>query len=426
MTPELAAATSEVPPTWLLAPFVALLACIALAPITFHDFWAKRYHLVALGLGLLSAGYFLITGQEKAIAHAAEEYLSFIALIGSLYIIAGGIHITVRGEATPAVNTIFLAIGAILASLIGTTGASMLLVRPWIRMNRYRITSFHIVFFIFIVSNVGGALTPIGDPPLFMGYLKGVPFWWTTLHLWKGWALSIALLLTVFFYFDRANFLRAPKAIRDAETKHETWEIHGLHNIAFLSLVLFAVLSLPAGWRELAMLIAALGSWFSTKQAIHLANDFTFEPLKEVAWLFAGIFATMVPALQYLQAKPPPLTGASAFYWSTGSLSAVLDNAPTYLAFLATALGSHGLSLDDPAHMATFVKTQAPTLIAISLGAVNFGAMTYIGNGPNFMIKAIAEHSKVRTPTFIAYLIKFALPILLPVLFIVWLALIAG
>ena len=420
----IATLVSETPPLWLLGPFILLLVCIALGPIAFPTLWHRFYPLFAIVLGLISAGYYVIVGRAGALVHAGQEYVGFIALIGSLYVVAGGIHIRVSGEATPTVNTLFLAIGAVLASIIGTTGASMLLIRPWIRMNKYRITSFHIVFFIFIVSNVGGCLTPVGDPPLFMGYLKGVPFWWTAAHLWKGWALALLLLLAVFFLFDRANFLRAPEKIRKLETATETWEFRGLQNVVFIGLILFAVLSLPMGWREGTMAVAALGSWFATRREIHEANDFDFEPLKEVAWLFVGIFATMLPALQYLQAQPPPLASPGAFYWATGTLSALLDNAPTYLAFLATAMGSQQLSLDNTADVAVFIKNHAPTLEAISLASVLFGAMTYIGNGPNFMVKAISQHAKVRTPTFIGYTIRFAIPILLPILVIVWLVLI--
>lgn len=425
MTLILASISSGAPPAWTLVPFVLLLVCVALGPIAFPRFWGLRYHLVAAGLGLFTVGYLIVTGRIAPMAHAAEEYIGFIALIGSLYVVAGGIHIRVSGEATPKVNTVYLLVGAVLSNIIGTTGASMLLVRPWVRMNKYRITAFHIVFFIFVVSNVGGCLTPIGDPPLFIGYLKGVPFWWNIEHLWSGWALSLTLLLTVFFFLDRANFLRAPKAVRDKETAHETWEFRGLHNIVFIAFILFAVLQLPMWWRELLMLAAALASWFTTRREIHQANDFDFHPLKEVAWLFAGIFATMIPALQYLQAVPPPLTSPGSFYWATGSLSALLDNAPTYLAFFVTALSGQHLSIDSPADIALFVKDHAITLRAISLGAVLFGAMTYIGNGPNFMVKSIAEHAKVRTPTFFGYIFRFALPILLPVLIIVWLVLFA-
>ncbi len=405
-------------PVWLLAPFALLLLSIAMGPIAFPHFWHRRYPLVAVGLGLVSVGFYLLN-DATPLVHAAEEYLGFIALIGSLYLVSGGIHIRVKGEATPLVNCLFLLIGAVLANFIGTTGASMLLIRPWIRMNRYRITAFHIVFFIFIVSNVGGCLTPIGDPPLFMGYLKGIPFWWVFEHCWQGWAVAVAGLIAIFYFVDRANFLRAPRDVREKETAHEEWIFRGLGNLVFLALILFAVLRLPMWWREGAMLVAALGSWFTTPRGVHEMNHFDFEPLKEVAWLFAGIFATMTPALAFLQASPPPLSSDLSYYWATGALSGVLDNAPTYLAFLATALGQQHLTLSDPAHVLTFANTHAGTLEAISLGAVFFGAMTYIGNGPNFMVKAIAEHSKVHTPTFLGYILRYALPILLPFLILI-------
>ena len=407
-------------PPWLIAPFALLLLAIAIGPIAFPRFWHGRYPHVAAGLGAISVGCcYAVTGASAPLLHALGEYAGFIALIGALFIVSGGIHIRVKGEATPAVNCIYLLAGAVLANVIGTTGASMLLIRPWIRMNKYRITSFHTVFFIFIVSNVGGCLTPIGDPPLYMGYLKGIPFWWVMEHCWQGWLFAVLGLIGVFFVFDRANFLRAPRGVRDAETAHETWIFRGLHNLVFLAVILFAVLKLPFGWREGAMVAAALGSWFTTRRDIHESNDFSFAPVKEVAWLFLGIFATMVPTLGYLQASPPPLSSDLAFYWSTGALSAVLDNAPTYLAFIATAMGRQHLALDQVAGVQAFAATHPGTLEAISLGAVFFGAMTYIGNGPNFMVKAIAEHAKVHTPTFIGYIVRFALPILLPFLAIV-------
>ena len=414
----LLASASTIPtPPWLIAPFAVLLLCIALGPIAFPKFWHGRYPIIALGLAVISAACQFATGGTFApLLHALEEYGGFIALIASLYVVSGGIHIRVKGEATPMVNCTFLAIGAVLANVIGTTGASMLLIRPWIRMNKYRITSFHVVFFIFIVSNVGGCLTPIGDPPLYMGYLKGVPFWWVLQHCWPGWLVAVAGLIAIFAVFDRSNFLRAPKKVRDAETAHETWSFRGLHNLAFLAVILFAVLMLPPGWREAAMAAAALGSWFTTKRDIHEANDFAWGPVKEVAWLFIGIFITMTPALHYLQASPPPLVSAHAYYWATGALSAALDNAPTYLAFLATALGQQHLAMENVGDIHTFASAHAGTLEAISLGAVFFGAMTYIGNGPNFMVKAIAEHAKVRMPSFLGYVVRFALPILLPFL----------
>jgi Na+/H+ antiporter NhaD/arsenite permease-like protein len=416
------AALSTAPPAWLLAPFLLLLACVALGPMAFPKFWHRRYPLIALGFGAITVGYYAVQGQGTPLLHALEEYIGFIALIGSLYVVAGGIHIGVKGEATPLVNCLFLLIGAILANVIGTTGASMLLIRPWMRMNRYRITSFHIVFFIFIVSNVGGCLTPIGDPPLFMGYLKGVPFWWVLQHCWSGWLIAVLGLTAIFYAFDRRNFLRAPAVIREKETAHESWQVQGLHNALYIAAILFAVLALPLGWREGVMIVAALGSLRTTPRAIHHANHFNYEPLKEVAWLFIGIFATMPPALAYLQAQPPPLHSQLAFYGATGALSGVLDNAPTYLAFLATALGQQHLQIDSATDVLRFSAEHGGTLQAISLGAVFFGAMTYIGNGPNFMVKAIAEHARVATPGFVPYVLRYALPILLPFLVLVgWL-----
>jgi Na+/H+ antiporter NhaD/arsenite permease-like protein len=351
--------------------------------------------------------------------HALEEYIGFIALIGSLYVVSGGIHVAVKGGATPLRNSGFLFIGAILANVIGTTGASMVLIRPWIRMNKERISAFHIVFFIFIVSNVGGCLTPIGDPPLFIGYLRGVPFWWVLEHCWQGWLVAIAGLVAIFFVFDWVNFRRAALEPRAAEIPSDERSFRGLRNLVFIAVIVSAVLWLPPWWRELTMLVAALGSLRFTPREIHAANNFNFEPLREVAWLFVGIFTTMVPALAYLQRNPPPLVNEHAYYWATGALSGVLDNAPTYLAFLATALGRQELSLNSRADVVAFSGAHPGILEAISLGAVFFGAMTYIGNGPNFMVKAIAEQARIQVPTFIGYLMRFALPVLLPFLAIV-------
>ena len=405
----------------MVLPFVAMLLTIAIAPLAFRHHWERWYPLIALGLGGISVAYYLaVLRQPAPMLHVAQEYLSFIALIASLYIVSGGIHIRVKGESTPAINVLFLLIGAVLANVIGTTGASMLLIRPWIRMNKFRVTAFHVVFFIFIVSNVGGCLTPIGDPPLFLGFLKGVPFWWVLEHCWQAWCVGVGGMLAIFYVLDRRNFARVPRAVREAQTAHEEWRFDGLHNILFLVLVLVGVFQ-PFGLREALMLAAALGSWFTTRRDIHRANDFDFHPIKEVAWLFIGIFATMVPALQYLElhAKELPLSTEMHFYWLTGALRGVLDNAPTYHAFLAAAFGRHGLNLDSPDDMRTFMAGHDHHLIAISIGAVFFGAMTYIGNGPNFMVKAIAERQKVETPGFLAYIVRFSLPVLLPFFFLV-------
>ena len=406
------------PNPWMIVPFVLMLLSIALMPFIHAHWWEKNYPKVAVALGLFTGGYYLLVlGQTHRMMEVAHEYISFIALIGSLFVVAGGIHIRVRGEATPARNTLFLATGAVLSNFIGTTGASMLLIRPWIRMNKYRITAFHVVFFIFVVSNVGGALTPIGDPPLFLGYLRGVPFFWTTAHLWAPWLFVVGALLAVFYAMDRFNFLRAPEVVRELETAHEEFRLDGKRNFVFIGVILAAVF-LPSPWREVIMLAAAAASWRATPARVHEMNHFNFHPINEVAWLFFGIFGTMVPALDYLQLHSGALGVETPlqFYAFTGVLSAMLDNAPTYLTFLAAALGQQGLDLSDPADVAAFASSHGGILAAISLGAVFFGAATYIGNGPNFMVKAIAERADVKTPSFFGYVLRYAVPVLLPLL----------
>ena len=463
------------PPAWLVAPFVILLGMIALAPLFFAHWWHRHYPKVAISLAAVVLAYYL--GVMKAtipVAHVAHEYISFIALIGSLFVVAGGIHITVKGEGTPWENVVFLLIGAVIANVIGTTGASMLLIRPWIRLNKYRITAHHIVFFIFIVSNIGGCLTPIGDPPLFLGYLKGVPFWWVAEHCWPMWLVGVGCLLTMFYFVDRANFRKAPKPVREALAESlEVWTFQGLANLFFLALILGSVfINDPPFLREGLMLTAAVGSWFTTRKAVHLANKFSWEPVREVAILFIGIFATMLPALDWLQSSAKGLANVTPgfFYWSCGLLSSVLDNAPTYYSFLAAIFGvfidadtvaqvqtliqSHGAGLSSlvGAHAEEIKATYAALqkyhttslasgqvsleqiemafllgnaklngfLTAISVSSVFFGANTYIGNGPNFMVKSIAEEAKVHTPGFLGYIGKFSLPFMLPMLLIVW------
>lgn len=417
-----AAATVDPHPAMIL-PFALMLLAIALMPFINLHWWERHFPKVAVGLGAVTTIYYVFfLGNAGRMLHVGREYVSFIALIGSLFVVAGGIHIKVKGEAKPAVNCLFLFLGAVLANLIGTTGASMLLIRPWMRMNQYRITAFHIVFFIFIVSNAGGCLTPIGDPPLFLGYIKGVPFWWVLEKCWVAWAIAVGGLIAIFYVLDRRNFLRAPREVREAETRHETWKIEGWRNVGFLGLILAAVfIKQPAGLSEALMVAAAVGSWFATPRHIHAANAFNFHPIREVAWLFVGIFATMVPALDYLEihAAELGLNSELKFFWLTGLLSGALDNAPTYLTFLAAAMGMHDLSLNNPEHVRQLVATHEGTLLAISLGAVFFGAMTYIGNGPNFMVKSIAEQAGAKMPGFFAYLFKYALPILIPLMVVI-------
>jgi Na+/H+ antiporter NhaD/arsenite permease-like protein len=467
---------SVIRPSILLAvPFGILLSAIALAPLFFAEWWGRHYPKVAFALGAVVIGYyFFFLRAGPHVWHTMTEYVSFICLVGSLFVISGGIHINVKGEATPRVNVLFLLIGALASNVLGTTGASMLLIRPWLRMNKYRLTGHHVLFFIFIISNVGGSLTPVGDPPLFLGYLKGVPFWWVAANCWPMWLTGVGILLAMFFVVDTLNFKRAPRRIRELETANEEWRFLGLANLFYLAVVLGAVfINHPPFLRELIMAAAAWASYITTNKHVHEANHFNFGPIKEVATLFAAIFATMMPALDWLQANAAQLghPGPGLFFWGSGALSSVLDNAPTYLSFLSTEYGAfinpdtasaivayvkaHGgdltalasapqaeqigqairaLKLQHPAELAAGTvplghaqmalvlshPLYLKCLQAISMGSVFFGANTYIGNGPNFMVKAIADHQKAHTPTFLGYIFRFTLPYMLPMLLLVW------
>lgn len=402
-----------------------LLGTIALGPLLFQNWWARHYPKVAVSLGIVVLAYYFLALPHAArhtVSHTGLEYLSFVALVGSLFVVSGGIHINVKGEATPRVNVLFLLFGAVIANVMGTTGASMLLIRPWLRMNRYRVTAHHVAFFILIVSNVGGSLTPIGDPPLFLGYLKGVPFFWVLEHCWPMWLLGTGFLLGAFYIVDRRNYLKAPRRVREQLAEPpDQWRFEGAVNLVFLAVILGAVfVQKPAFLREGLMVAAALGSWFATPKRIHQLNHFDFHPLKEVAILFVGIFATMMPALDLLKGHAAQMPSSPTFFFfGTGLLSAVLDNAPTYLGFLSAAAGP---AMDSPAAIA--VRTADPqftqVLLAISVASVFFGACTYIGNGPNFMVKAIADQQKVLTPGFLGYIVRFTLPFMVPMLLMVW------
>lgn len=411
-------------PIFLILPFVSLLLLIAIAPLFFEKWWQRHYAMVSFSLGaLVVAYYFFVLQTNEIVLHTASEYISFIILIGALYIVSGGIHISTKDLTNPKENVLLLLVGAILANIFGTTGASMLLIRPWIKMNKARIQPYHIVFFIFIVSNVGGSLTPIGDPPLFLGYLKGVPFWWITSKAFPMWITAIGMLLVIFYIHDVKNFNVQKKSdIKEIE-KTDVWKIDGLINFLFLGIIILAVfIESPLFLREGVIIVTALASYFTTKKTIHTANHFSFHPIQEVAILFAGIFATMIPALELLRTQAQTLTSLtpSFFYWSTGLLSSFLDNAPTYLSFFSVAEGNIN-STSLPISELVMNPIFSSYLLAISIGAVFFGASTYIGNGPNFMVKSVADHYKVHTPSFIRYITHYTIPILLPVLTVIWL-----
>jgi Na+/H+ antiporter NhaD/arsenite permease-like protein len=417
---------------WLIIPFALLLLLIATMPLTpprVKHLWERYYPHVSVALGAAVAAYYvaMIPGGFGILTHTMHEYVSFIILIGSLFVVAGGIHIKVKGEATPMINVVFLTVGAVIANFIGTTGASMVLIRPWIRMNKVRISPFHIVFFIFVVSNIGGALTPIGDPPLFLGYLRGVPFFWLIEHVMMEWLFTLILILTAFYVFDWRSFHRMPlKLQREAARDEETWRFDGTVNVLFLVAIIGAVF-LPATYflREGVMLAAAVASYLLTPKPVHRENAFTFAPIKEVGFLFVGIFATMMPALGYLEQHGVEFgfTRPLQYYFASGSLSAVLDNAPTYVNFLqlaqTTAMAENPAAfagISGPEAVRVLLVQKPLFVVAVSLGAVFFGAMTYIGNGPNFMVKSIAQDAGVHCPTFFGYVFRYSLPILLPIL----------
>ena len=423
-------------------PFVGLLAAIAVGPLAAPEWWHSNRNkalvaalvslpvLVQFGTGLGDPG-------RLVLAEKAHEYVAFIVVIGALFVITGGIHIEGSLSGTPLVNTGMLGIGAVLANVAGTTGASVLLIRPLLRANRSRRRTAHIVvFFIFIVANCGGLLTPIGDPPLLLGFLKGVPFDWT-LRLWPQWLITNGLLLVVFNIWDQWALNKDEKELPGSQHEevliHEPLRIQG--GVEILVLLGIIVTIVAAGraaaagqpWsqniREVFIVLLALFGYFAGSSERRAKNTFTFAPIIEVAVLFAAIFATMTPVLEMLNAwaqRPDfALTKPAHFFWTSGALSSVLDNAPTYLAFAASAAGLQGVA-PHGAYIGTLVVNPeaAKLLAAISTGAVFMGANTYIGNAPNFMVKAIAEESGVRMPSFFGYL-AYSLGILLPLFVLV-------
>lgn len=434
-------------PGWTVIPFVLLLLMIATGPLFYEHFWHKNYPKIAVILAIIVVSYYLfVLHNLHGPVHALFEYIQFIALLASLFVAAGGIKIDVDKKATPITNALLLLAGAIVSNLIGTTGASMLLIRPFIRLNKGRIKAYHIIFFIFIVSNVGGSLTPIGDPPLFLGFLKGIPFFWTLIHNLGPWAFTTAFLVVIFYFVDKGN-----KEIGILDDPDVTYSnkvrILGAKNFIWLGVIIVAVFIDPNIFpgivpgihydgqvfsfiREIVMLTVAFLSYrYASKKALS-GNDFNFEPIKEVAFIFIGIFGTMMPALELVGDFAKSESGAAlithnTLYWGTGILSGFLDNAPTYLNFLAAAMASQGASLNVMGDVQAFAAGQyhdsVLDLKAISIAAVFFGAMTYIGNGPNFMVKSIAEQIGIKMPSFFGYIIRFSLPILVPVLFLVWL-----
>jgi Na+/H+ antiporter NhaD/arsenite permease-like protein len=427
LVPGVAAASEgaahAIPPTWMVVFFAAMLLGIAVIPLTkLEHLWHSNLNKLLFGLTLSAYPVIWLTVLHPNLAELGvkmHEYASFITLLGSLFFISGGIYLAGDLKCTPASNTTFLAIGTMLASLIGTTGASMLLIRPVLRANTERKHKVHIVvFFIFLVSNVGGSLLPLGDPPLFLGYLQGVPFLWT-LGLWQEMFMVSSVLLVIFFVMDRHFYGRETEAVRKVDIAHATpLKIEGGINIVWLLGIVACAAFIKDSHglfvREAAMIGCVLGSKFTSPAATREKNAFSWFPIVEVAALFIGIFLTMIPALLILQASGDQLgvDTPAKFFWASGILSSFLDNAPTYLVFFETAGGMVDKGLLSGA-LVEGTKVPQMILVAISCGSVFMGANSYIGNGPNFMVKAIAEEQNVVMPSFFGYM-RWSVAFLIP------------
>jgi Na+/H+ antiporter NhaD/arsenite permease-like protein len=437
-------------PLWSVIPFAGILLSIAFFPLLAPKFWHHHFPKISAGWAVLFAVPFLLAFGGDALYEILHiyfiDYIPFIILLWALYTVSGGLRIkgTLRG--TPAVNCLLLLIGTAIASWVGTTGAAMLMIRPLLRANQARRNKVHtVVFFIFLVANVGGSLTPLGDPPLFLGFLHGVPFFWT-LKLLPEMLFVVVALLAIYFALDSHHYrneVRGGGGIPD-DGKGEPIGFEGLHNLLFLGGILGGVilsgfwrpgsytvlgvhLDIQNTFRDALLVVMGLLSLWTTKRAVRKANEFTWFPITEVAYLFAGIFMTIIPALAILKAGSE---GALApmlrmirepvhYFWVVGTLSSFLDNAPTYLTFLNSALGQFHAGMPELQAVGALIRDQEIYLKAIATGAVFMGANTYIGNAPNFMVKSIAEESGVTMPSFFGYMLRYSLVILVPVFVLV-------
>ncbi len=427
---------------YTVLPFAVMLLSIAILPLipATQEWWEHNRNklMVALVLGIPVGAYIAVVDGSVPVVEALVEYAQFIILLLALFVISGGIHLAGDIRALPKVNVLFLGFGAVIASFIGTTGAAMLLIRPLLRTNSQRKYRVHtVIFFIFTVANAGGLLTPLGDPPLFLGMLRGVPFTWT-FQLLPEWAFVNGMLLLVYFSLDRLIYTREPiQAIALDKDEAEPLAVFGKRHILFLAMIVASVAFVPSvdvhaiveggaawfdwiPWREIAMLSAmAFSLAAGPHEARYEKNEFTWGPIIEVAALFIGIFLTMIPALRVLSQVAPKLPlGNVTFFLFTGGLSGVLDNAPTYATFfeMARTLGD-----DAPADTVLVAGVPESYLVAVSLAAVFCGALTYIGNGPNFMVKAVAEEHRVEMPSFGGYIVwavRYLLPTLAAMVFI--------
>ncbi len=436
-------------PLWSVIPFAGILLSIAVFPLVAPEFWHHHFPKVSAFWALLFAVPFAIAFQGEALHEILHiyiiDYIPFIILLWALFTVAGGILIRGSFNGTPGLNTVFLLIGTLIASWVGTTGAAMLLIRPVIRANARRAHKVHtIVFFIFLVANIGGSLTPLGDPPLFLGFLHGVPFFWT-LNIITETGFVAGILLVIYFLLDSYYWRKETMAARQPhDGAQEKLRIDGLHNLIFLGGILGGVL-LSGMWhagevnilgvhqhiqnivRDVLLIGMGLLSMATTSKKIREDNAFTWFPIQEVAYLFAGIFMTIVPALAILKAGEHgamaglirAVNDPAHYFWATGILSSFLDNAPTYLTFLNSALGRFFSGIPETQAVHSLIAHQQLFLKAISTGAVYMGANTYIGNAPNFMVKSIAEENGVEMPSFFGYIFKYSLVFLIPTFVVV-------
>lgn len=439
-------------PLWSMIPFAGMLLSIAIFPIVKAEWWEKNMLWVALfWSAVFLVPFFFAYGGSETISQLVHtvilDYVPFLLLLFALYAVAGGIVLKGSLVGTPKVNTVLLLIGTVLASVIGTTGAAMVLIRPLIRANDWRKRKMHsIIFFIFLVCNVGGALTPVGDPPLFMGFLRGVPFFWTTVHLMPLYLFTAGILLVIYYLVETKMYKKdLAEGCKQPEASGDKLRVEGLINLVYIGLILFGVVisgvlaqsaafqnpdgtvkgitlfthhghASVATWpniiKDVILLLAAFLSMKTTKKEIREFNNFNWGAIEEVAKLFIGIFITMIPALAILGARGASL-GLNTewqFFWSTGMLSGFLDNTPTYLVFLTTAA-----AVGAAEGVATTIGiVEAHILVAVSAGAVFMGALSYIGNAPNFMVRSIAEEHNIKMPSFFGYM-KWSFGILVPI-----------
>jgi Na+/H+ antiporter NhaD/arsenite permease-like protein len=433
----------EILPLWSCIPFACMLLSIALCPLIMPEFWHHHFGKISGLWAATLALPFLFAFKDDALYEILHivlaDYVPFIILLWSLYTVSGGILLrgTLRG--TPVVNVAILIIGTLLASWMGTTGAAMLLIRPFLRANDYRKNkTFMVVFFIFLVANIGGSLTPLGDPPLFLGFLHGVSFFWT-FNLLPHMLVVAILLLVIYFILDTYHYRKEGVVAPQESDVKQPLKLDGMHNFIFLAGIIGAVLmSGVVDWGEVntfgvhravqdwvrdgLLIIMGILSLVATSRRLREDNDFTWFPIIEVAYLFIGIFITMIPCLLILKAGPQGalaflvngVTQPTHYFWVTGALSSFLDNAPTYLTFFNTALGSFYSGMPEAAAVPLLMTENAIYLKAISTGAVFFGACSYIGNAPNFMVRSISEEAGTPMPSFFGYILKYSLIYLIP------------